>query len=83
MGEERRKIPPEAVELYTQFIHGEIGRRAFINGLKRDRTGQLRRLYACKEIILISQFDIRRKIPPCLSHHPYRWAIHLFLPECT
>src|SRR5271156_5416481 len=35
MGEERRKIPAEAVELYTQFIHGEISRRAFVNGVKR------------------------------------------------
>ena len=32
---ERKKIPAEAVELYTQFIHGEIGRRAFLNGVKR------------------------------------------------
>ena len=32
---ERKKIPAEAVELYTRFIHGEISRRAFINGVKR------------------------------------------------
>ena len=32
---ERKKIPAEAVELYTQFIHGEIGRRAFLDGVKR------------------------------------------------
>src|ERR1700748_1232241 len=32
---ERKKIPAEAVELYTQFIHGEISRRAFINGVKK------------------------------------------------
>ena len=30
-----RKIPAEAVELYTRFIHGEISRRAFLNGVKR------------------------------------------------
>jgi carboxymethylenebutenolidase len=35
MGEERKKIPAEAVELYTRFIHGEISRRAFVNGIKR------------------------------------------------
>jgi carboxymethylenebutenolidase len=35
MAEYRKKIPAEAVELYTQFIHGEIGRRAFLNGVKR------------------------------------------------
>jgi carboxymethylenebutenolidase len=31
---ERKKIPAEAVELYSQFIHGEINRRAFLDGLK-------------------------------------------------
>src|ERR1700735_1681620 len=35
MENERKKIPAEAVELYTRFIHGEIGRRAFLNGVKR------------------------------------------------
>ncbi|HUO23903.1 MAG TPA: dienelactone hydrolase family protein [Caulobacteraceae bacterium] len=35
MDEERKKIPAEAVELYTRFIHGEISRRAFANGAKR------------------------------------------------
>jgi carboxymethylenebutenolidase len=32
---ERKKIPAEAVELYSQFIHGEISRRAFFDGVKR------------------------------------------------
>ena len=31
---DRPKIPAEAVELYTQFIHGEISRRAFVSGVK-------------------------------------------------
>ena len=35
MVSERKKIPIEAVELYTQFIHGEITRRAFLHGVKR------------------------------------------------
>ncbi len=30
-----RRIPAEAVELYTQFIHGEISRRAFGSRLRR------------------------------------------------
>jgi carboxymethylenebutenolidase len=34
MDQERPKIPAEAVELYTRFIHGEISRRAFTNGVK-------------------------------------------------
>ena len=29
------KIPAEAVELYTQFIHGEIDRREFMDTLGR------------------------------------------------
>src|SRR6202158_4832685 len=30
-----RKIPAEAVDLYTRFIHGEISRRDFFNGVQR------------------------------------------------
>ena len=37
----RKKMPAEAVELYSQFIHGEIGRRAFFSGLKRYAIGGL------------------------------------------
>jgi hypothetical protein len=29
------KLPPEAIELYNYFIHGEIGRRAFIDGVQQ------------------------------------------------
>jgi len=32
---ERRTVPPEAVELYNQYVHGEISRRAFLNGAKK------------------------------------------------
>jgi carboxymethylenebutenolidase len=32
---ERLKLPNEAIELYNRFIHGEIGRREFLNGVKR------------------------------------------------
>ena len=28
-----KKIPAEAVELYTRFIHGEISRRDFFDGV--------------------------------------------------
>jgi carboxymethylenebutenolidase len=34
MDQDGKKIPAEAVELYTRFIHGEISRRAFVNGAK-------------------------------------------------
>jgi len=37
---EGRKIPAEAVDLYTRFIHGEISRRAFVSGVgKYAATG--------------------------------------------
>ena len=32
---QKRKIPAEAVELYTRFIHGEISRRDFFNEVQR------------------------------------------------
>ncbi len=32
---ERNKIPAEAVELYSRYIHGDISRRAFFDGVKR------------------------------------------------
>jgi len=32
---EKKRIPPEAVELYSRFIHGEISRRVFLDGVKR------------------------------------------------
>lgn len=31
----RPKVPAEAVELYTRYIHGEINRRDFFNGAKK------------------------------------------------
>jgi carboxymethylenebutenolidase len=33
--EQRKKIPAEAVDLYTRFIHCEISRRDFFNGVER------------------------------------------------
>ena len=38
---ERKKLPVEAVDLYSQFIHGEIGRRAFLDGVKKFAVGGL------------------------------------------
>ena len=32
---ERRTVPPEAIELYNDFIHGEISRRDFMDGVKK------------------------------------------------
>jgi carboxymethylenebutenolidase len=31
----RPRLPNEAIELYNRYIHGEIGRREFLNGAKR------------------------------------------------
>ena len=33
--EHTKKIPAEAVDLYTRFIHGEISRRDFFSGVER------------------------------------------------
>lgn len=35
------KLPSQAVELYNQFIHGEISRRSFLDGLQRLAVGGL------------------------------------------
>ena len=35
------KLPSDAVELYNLFIHGVIGRRAFMDGVKRFAVGGL------------------------------------------
>jgi carboxymethylenebutenolidase len=35
------KLPSEAIELYNLYIHGEIGRRAFMNGVKKFAIGGL------------------------------------------
>ena len=35
------KMPPEAIELYNLFIHGVIGRRAFMDGARKFAVGGL------------------------------------------
>lgn len=35
------KLPDEAIELYNLFIHGVIGRRAFLNGVQKFAIGGL------------------------------------------
>jgi len=37
----QQKIPAEAVELYTRFIHGEVDRRGFLSGLHKYAVGGL------------------------------------------
>src|SRR5258708_34434777 len=39
--EQTKKIPAQAVELYSQFIHGEISRRDFVRGVERFAVGGL------------------------------------------
>ena len=41
MDPQRPKIPAEAVDLYTRFIHGEVSRRDFLSGVKRFAIGGL------------------------------------------
>jgi carboxymethylenebutenolidase len=38
---ELKKIPAEAVELYSRYIHGEVSRRDFFDGVKRFAVGGL------------------------------------------
>src|SRR3954466_11127979 len=35
------KLPIAAIELYNRFIHGEVTRRAFMNGVQKFATGGL------------------------------------------
>ena len=37
----RPKLPSAAIELYNIFIHGEISRRDFVDGVQRLATGGL------------------------------------------
>ncbi len=37
----RPKLPAEAEALYNLFIHGTIGRRAFMDGVKKFAIGGL------------------------------------------
>ena len=39
MDEKRLKMPREAIDLYNLFIHGEINRRDFMDGLQRFAVG--------------------------------------------
>jgi len=41
MPRERRTVPREAIDLYNQYVHGEISRRDFINGANRLAIGGL------------------------------------------
>jgi len=41
MEEEKSKLPPEAVELYSQYIHGEVTRRDFFDKVSRFAVGGL------------------------------------------
>src|SRR5271170_2737491 len=41
MNPTRPKLPSEAIELYNLYIHGEISRRAFMDGVQRFAVGGL------------------------------------------
>jgi carboxymethylenebutenolidase len=41
MAVERASIPQDAIEIYNQYIHGEIDRRSFVSGLNRFAVGGL------------------------------------------
>ena len=37
----RPNLPKEAIDLYNEFIHGRLGRRAFMQGVKKFAVGGL------------------------------------------
>src|SRR5260370_40788375 len=37
----KNKVPSGAIQLYNLFIHGEIDRRAFLEGLQKFATGTM------------------------------------------
>jgi len=39
--ESKKRVPAEAVDLYTRFIHGEVSRRDFLAGVQRFAVGGL------------------------------------------
>src|SRR5246127_415604 len=39
MEQAKRKLPPEAIEIYNEFIHGEMSRRAFIERVQQLAGG--------------------------------------------
>jgi carboxymethylenebutenolidase len=41
MEQPKPKLPTEAIQLYNEFIHGEISRRSFMDGLQRLAVGGL------------------------------------------
>lgn len=41
MDQTRPKLPPEAIQLYNLFIHGEISRRDFMDGVQKFAVGGL------------------------------------------
>ena len=42
----KKKIPAEAVDLYTRFIHGEMTRRDFLAGVQKFHNGDRQSLDA-------------------------------------
>ena len=46
--ESRKKVPAEAVDLYTRFIHGEVSRRDFLAGVQRFAVGGLTACRDCR-----------------------------------
>src|SRR5262245_24183044 len=41
MKSHRPSLPPQAIELYNAYVHGEISRRDFLEGAKRFAVGGL------------------------------------------
>lgn len=62
MDEMKPKLPPEAVELYDQFIHGEINRRDFMDGIGRFAIGGL--TVAAIQAALMPNYAAAQQVAP-------------------
>jgi carboxymethylenebutenolidase len=51
MGPIKSKLPSEAIALYNLFIHGEISRRDFMDGVQRFAIGGLAPATICSRRI--------------------------------
>ena len=56
------KVPREAVQLYDEFIHGHINRRAFLDGVTKYAVGGL----AATTIVelLMPNYAAGQQVPP-------------------
>jgi carboxymethylenebutenolidase len=62
MTENRPKLPAEAISLYNEFIHGDISRRAFLDGIGKLAVGGI----AAASLVeaLMPNYALAQQVPP-------------------